>query len=136
VAAVSAQYDYTPPQRQFNAGGQPKKDTYGLPGHTPGQPQGETELQREAPSVYSSPAVAGPPQPVRDQISIPAPIQDSYGPPAQQQQQQFRQPAPVAPIVSAAPIRQSSGGFNSAPAQEESYTPQVFRHVCKNANPL
>jgi hypothetical protein len=63
VGVAAAQYDYTPPQKAFNAGGgggssSPGKErrTYGLPGHTPGAPQGLSDFASAAPSGYSSPA--------------------------------------------------------------------------------
>jgi hypothetical protein len=59
VGVAAAQYDYTPPQRAFNAGGgsSPGKErpTYGLPGHTPGAPQGLSDLASAAGGGLSIP---------------------------------------------------------------------------------
>jgi hypothetical protein len=63
VGVAAAQYDYTPPQRAFNAGGggggssSPgnERPTYGLPGHTPGAPQGLSDFASAAGGGLSIP---------------------------------------------------------------------------------
>jgi hypothetical protein len=80
VGVAAAQYDYTPPQRTFNAGGggsSPAKErpTYGLPGHTPGAPQGLSDLVSAAPSGYSAPARAAVQQQQVASSQIFAPVQ-------------------------------------------------------------
>jgi hypothetical protein len=117
VGVTAAQYDYTPPQRTFNAGGggggsSPAKErpTYGLPGHTPGAPQGLSDLASAPPSGYSTPARAA----VQQQVAS-----SQIFAPVQQQQQQQRQQSFAAP---AAPLQQQR-------QEEEAYQSQTFRHV-------
>jgi hypothetical protein len=117
VGVAAAQYDYTPPQRAFNAVGggggglsSPAKErpTYSLPGHTPGAPQGLSDLASAPPSGYSTPARPA----VQQQVTssqIFAPVQQQ-----QQRQQSFAAPA--------APLQQQR-------QEEEAYQSQTFRHV-------
>ncbi|OXA59827.1 glutenin, low molecular weight subunit-like [Folsomia candida] len=153
VAAACAQYDYTPPQRGFNAGGggTTERPIYGVPNHTPGEPIGPSSSQPAlAPPVQAAPAHQNGGGYQQQQESAPAFTQPQVSAPtfshqaptfSQQSAPAFsQQSAPTFSHQSAPTFSQQAPSFSQAPAQQqeqqaESYTSKVYRHVYVHSAP-
>jgi len=148
IAVASAQYDYQPPQRKFNAGGSTERPIYGVPNHTPGEPIGPSHGHQMAqvPAHVAAPAPVFTPAPVSSAPAFSQPPTYSHQPQGYPQQaangfsqhangfsQQAQGYPQQAPISGPAPVFQQQP--QEQEQQAEAYTPKVYRHVYVHSAP-